>query len=137
MKAEINRARRDVEKRIKELKAGLALDRLSCSRFLGINSGSPLTLAAYILVQTVPGGASQHPGFPDGVSLAIDLAGVHVCGRRRPPGRIPRPIAPATTTVDMSLASIARVRTASNAARPPCGVARFTSKRASADTSSS
>jgi Transposase DDE domain group 1 len=40
-----------VENRIKELKAGLALDRLSCSRFLGNQFRLLLTAAAYILVQ--------------------------------------------------------------------------------------
>jgi hypothetical protein len=50
---EIYRARGDVENRIKELKAGLALDRLSCSRFLGNQFRLLLTLAAYILVQTL------------------------------------------------------------------------------------
>jgi DDE family transposase len=49
----IYRARGDVENRIKELKAGLALDRLSCSRFLGNQFRLLLTLAAYILVQTL------------------------------------------------------------------------------------
>src|SRR6185369_16585630 len=37
---EIYRARGDVENRIKELKAGLALDRLSCSRFVSFGSCS-------------------------------------------------------------------------------------------------
>ena len=50
---EIYRARGDVENRIKELKAGLALDRLSCSRFLGNQFRLLLTLAAYILVQAL------------------------------------------------------------------------------------
>jgi hypothetical protein len=50
---EIYCARGDVENRIKELKAGLALDRLSCSRFLGNQFRLLLTLAAYILVQTL------------------------------------------------------------------------------------
>ena len=50
---EIYRARGDVENRIKELKAGLALDRLSCSRFLGNQFRLLLTLAAYILLQTL------------------------------------------------------------------------------------
>lgn len=45
--------RGDVENRIKELKAGLALDRLSCSRFLGNQFRLLLTLAAYILVQAL------------------------------------------------------------------------------------
>src|SRR5262245_26158548 len=49
----IYRERGDVENRIKELKAGLALDRLSCSRFLGNQFRLLLTLAAYILVQTL------------------------------------------------------------------------------------
>jgi hypothetical protein len=47
----IYRARGDVENRIKELKDGLALDRLSCTRFLGNQFRLLLTLAAYILVQ--------------------------------------------------------------------------------------
>jgi Transposase DDE domain group 1 len=47
----IYRQRGDVENRIKELKAGLALDRLSCSRFLGNQFRLLLTAAAYILVQ--------------------------------------------------------------------------------------
>jgi len=46
-------ARGDVENRIKELKDGLALDRLSCSRFLGNQFRLLLTLAAYILVQAL------------------------------------------------------------------------------------
>jgi len=46
-------ARGDVENRIKELKAGVALDRLSCSRFLGNQFRLLLTLAAYILVQAL------------------------------------------------------------------------------------
>jgi hypothetical protein len=50
---QIYRARGDVENRIKELKAGLALDRLSCSRFLGNQFRLLLTLAAYILVQAL------------------------------------------------------------------------------------
>jgi Transposase DDE domain group 1 len=50
---EIYCARGDVENRLKELKAGLALDRLSCSRFLGNQFRLLLTLAAYILVQTL------------------------------------------------------------------------------------
>jgi hypothetical protein len=52
------RARGDVENRIKELKAGLALDRLSCSRFLGNQFRLLLTLAAYILVQALRGHAA-------------------------------------------------------------------------------
>ena len=55
---EIYRARGDVENRIKELKAGLALDRLSCSRFVGNQFRLLLTLAAYILVQTLRGHAA-------------------------------------------------------------------------------
>ena len=43
--------RGDVENRIKELKDGLALDRLSCSRFLGNQFRLLLTAAAYLLVQ--------------------------------------------------------------------------------------
>jgi hypothetical protein len=50
---EVYRARGDVENRIKELKAGVALDRLSCSRFLGNQFRLLLTLAAYILVQAL------------------------------------------------------------------------------------
>jgi DNA-directed RNA polymerase subunit N (RpoN/RPB10) len=45
------RERGDVENRIKELKDGLALDRLSCSRFLGNQFRVLLTAAAYILMQ--------------------------------------------------------------------------------------
>jgi len=59
---EIYRARGDVENRIKELKAGLALDRLSCSRFLGNQFRLLLTLAAYILVQTLRGHAAGTAG---------------------------------------------------------------------------
>jgi hypothetical protein len=47
------RQRGDVENRIKELKDGLALDRLSCSRFLGNQFRLLLTVAAYILVQAL------------------------------------------------------------------------------------
>lgn len=53
----IYRARGDVENRIKELKDGVALDRLSCSRFLGNQFRLLLTLAAYILMQAVRGHA--------------------------------------------------------------------------------
>jgi len=53
----IYRARGDVENRIKELKDGVALDRLSCSSFLGNQFRLLLTLAAYILVQAVRGHA--------------------------------------------------------------------------------
>ena len=49
----IYRQRGDVENRIKELKAGLALDRLSCSRFLGNQFRLLLSAAAYILVQAL------------------------------------------------------------------------------------
>ena len=49
----IYRERGDVENRIKELKGGLALDWLSCSRFLGNQFRLLLILAAYILVQTL------------------------------------------------------------------------------------
>ena len=52
------RARGDVENRIKELKAGLALDRLSCARFVGNQFRLLLTLAAYILVQALRGHAA-------------------------------------------------------------------------------
>ena len=55
---EIYRARGDVENRIKELKAGLALDRLSCTRFVGNQFRLLLTLAAYILVQALRGHAA-------------------------------------------------------------------------------
>jgi hypothetical protein len=55
---EIYRARGDVENRIKELKAGLALDRLSCSQFLANQFRLLLTLAAYILVQALRGHAT-------------------------------------------------------------------------------
>jgi hypothetical protein len=47
------RQRGDVENRIKELKEGLALDRLSCSRFLSNQFRLLLTAAAYILVQAL------------------------------------------------------------------------------------
>ena len=50
---QIYRERGDVENRIKELKDGLALDRLSCSRFLGNQFRLLLTAAAYILVQAL------------------------------------------------------------------------------------
>jgi hypothetical protein len=43
--------RADVENRVKELKEGLAVDRLSCSRFLSNQFRLLLTAAAYILVQ--------------------------------------------------------------------------------------
>jgi Transposase DDE domain group 1 len=49
----IYRQRGDVENRIKELKAGVALDRLSCSRFLGNQFRLLLSAAAYILVQAL------------------------------------------------------------------------------------
>jgi hypothetical protein len=55
---EIYRARGDVENRLKELKAGLALDRLSCTRFVGNQFRLLLTLAAYILVQALRGHAA-------------------------------------------------------------------------------
>jgi Transposase DDE domain group 1 len=45
------RARGDVENRIKELKDGVALDRLSCSRFCANQFRLLLTTAAYILFQ--------------------------------------------------------------------------------------
>jgi hypothetical protein len=54
----IYRARGDVENRIKELKAGLALDRLSCARFVGNQFRLLLTLAAYILMQALRGHAA-------------------------------------------------------------------------------
>jgi hypothetical protein len=47
----IYRARGDVENRIKELKDGVALDRLSCSRFRANQFRLLLTAAAYILFQ--------------------------------------------------------------------------------------
>jgi hypothetical protein len=47
----IYRARGDVENRIKELKDGLALDRLSCARFHANQFRLLLTTAAYILFQ--------------------------------------------------------------------------------------
>ena len=57
----IYRQRGDVENRIKELKAGLALDRLSCSRFLGNQFRLLLTAAAYILVQALRLHAARTP----------------------------------------------------------------------------
>ena len=50
---QVYRNRGDVENRIKELKDGLALDRLSCSRFLSNQFRLLLTMAAYILVQAL------------------------------------------------------------------------------------
>jgi len=50
---QVYRERGDLENRIKELKEGLALDRLSCSRFLGNQFRLLLTAAAYILVQAL------------------------------------------------------------------------------------
>jgi hypothetical protein len=50
---QLYRERGDVENRIKELKAGLGLDRLSCSRFLSNQFRLLLTAAAYILVQAL------------------------------------------------------------------------------------
>jgi len=50
---QVYRERGDLENRIKELKDGLALDRLSCSRFLGNQFRLLLTAAAYILVQAL------------------------------------------------------------------------------------
>jgi hypothetical protein len=47
------RQRGDVENRIKELKDGVALDRLSCSRFLGNQFRLLLTAAAYVLMQAL------------------------------------------------------------------------------------
>jgi hypothetical protein len=47
----IYRGRGDVENRIKELKDGVALDRLSCSRFRANQFRLLLTAAAYILFQ--------------------------------------------------------------------------------------
>ena len=47
------RERGDVENRIKELKDAVALDRLSCSRFLSNQFRLLLTAAAYILVQAL------------------------------------------------------------------------------------
>src|SRR6059036_3471520 len=57
----IYRQRGDVENRIKELKAGLALDRLSCSRFLGNQFRLLLSAAAYILVQALRRHAAGTP----------------------------------------------------------------------------
>ena len=54
----IYRDRGDVENRVKELKAGLALDRLSCSSFQANQFRLLLTLAAYILVQALRGAAA-------------------------------------------------------------------------------
>src|SRR5207247_2432941 len=54
-------SRGDVENRIKELKAGLALDRLSCSRFLGNQFRLLLSAAAYILVQALRLNAAGTP----------------------------------------------------------------------------
>jgi hypothetical protein len=50
---QLYRERGEVENRIKELKDGLALDRLSCSRFLSNQFRLLLTAAAYILVQAL------------------------------------------------------------------------------------
>jgi len=50
---QVYRERGDVENRIKELKDGVALDRLSCSRFLGNQFRLLLTAAAYILLQAL------------------------------------------------------------------------------------
>ena len=50
---QVYRERGDVENRIKELKDGVALDRLSCSRFLSNQFRLLLTAAAYILVQAL------------------------------------------------------------------------------------
>jgi hypothetical protein len=50
---QLYRERGDVENRIKELKEGLALDRLSCSRFLSNQFRLLLTAAAYVLVQAL------------------------------------------------------------------------------------
>jgi hypothetical protein len=49
----IYRERGDIENRIKELKDGLALDRLSCSRFRANQFRLLLTTAAYILFQAL------------------------------------------------------------------------------------
>jgi hypothetical protein len=49
----IYRGRGDVENRIKELKDGVALDRLSCSRFRANQFRLLLTAAAYILFQSL------------------------------------------------------------------------------------
>jgi hypothetical protein len=56
---QIYRARGDVENRIKELKADVALDRLSCSRFLANQFRLLLTAAAYILFQALRQRAAQ------------------------------------------------------------------------------
>ena len=45
--------RGDMENRLKELQQGLALDRTSCHRFLANQFRVLLTLAAYILFQTL------------------------------------------------------------------------------------
>jgi Transposase DDE domain group 1 len=49
----VYRGRGDVENRIKELKDGMALDRLSCSRFRANQFRFLLTAAAYILFQSL------------------------------------------------------------------------------------
>jgi Transposase DDE domain group 1 len=49
----VYRGRGDVENRIKELKDGMALDRLSCSRFRANQFRLLLTAAAYILFQSL------------------------------------------------------------------------------------
>jgi DDE family transposase len=54
----IYRQRGDVENRIKELKDGVALDRLSCGRFLSNQFRLLLSAAAYILVQALRGHAA-------------------------------------------------------------------------------
>lgn len=54
----IYRQRGDVENRIKELKAGVALDRLSCSRFLSNQFRLLLVQAAFILMQALRGHAA-------------------------------------------------------------------------------
>jgi hypothetical protein len=64
------RQRGNVENRIKELKDGLALDRLSCSRFLGNQFRLLLTLAAYILVQAL---RAQAAGTPCATAQATTL----------------------------------------------------------------
>jgi hypothetical protein len=55
---EIYCGRGDMENRIKELKEGLGLDRTSCPRFLANQFRVLLTVAAYLLYQTL----QQHAG---------------------------------------------------------------------------
>src|SRR3989442_12907420 len=55
---EIYGGRGDMENRIKELKEGLGLDRTSCPRFLANQFRVLLTVAAYVLYQTLQQHAS-------------------------------------------------------------------------------